>query len=79
MAATREIATETIMEEDQARYSKEDPRNRDIHYTMITSELVDRIKKLGILPTVFGLYVYYHGDKLLPAFGEERLERMFAA
>ncbi|TFH12986.1 hypothetical protein E4H04_12775 [Candidatus Bathyarchaeota archaeon] len=34
---------------------------------------------MEILPTIFGPYVYYHGDKLIPAFGEERLERMFAA
>jgi predicted amidohydrolase YtcJ len=68
-----------IMEEAQARYPREDPRNRDIHCTVITPELVERIKELGILPTIFGPYVYYHGDKLLPAFGEERLERMFAA
>ena len=68
-----------IMEEAQARYPREDPRNRDIHCTVITPELVERIKKLEILPTIFGPYVYYHGDKLLPAFGEERLERMFAA
>jgi predicted amidohydrolase YtcJ len=68
-----------IMEEAQARYPREDPRNRDIHCTVITPELVERIRKLGILPTIFGPYPYYHGDKLLPAFGEERLERMFAA
>jgi predicted amidohydrolase YtcJ len=68
-----------IMEEAQARYPRDDPRNRDIHCTVITPELVDRIKKLGILPTIFGPYVYYHGDKLIPAFGKERLERMFAA
>ena len=68
-----------IMEEAQARYPRKDPRNRDIHCTVITPELVERIEKLGILPTIFGPYVYYHGDKLLPAFGEERLERMFAA
>ncbi len=68
-----------IMEEAQSRYPREDPRNRDIHCTVVTPELVDRIKKLGILPTIFGPYVYYHGDKLIPAFGEERLERMFAA
>jgi len=68
-----------IMEEAQAKYPREDPRNRDIHCTVITPELVERIKNLGILPTIFGPYVYYHGDKLLPAFGEERLERMFAA
>ena len=68
-----------IMEEAQARYPREDPRNRDIHCTVITPELVERISELGILPTIFGPYPYYHGDKLLPAFGEERLERMFAA
>ncbi|UCH57966.1 MAG: amidohydrolase [Candidatus Bathyarchaeota archaeon] len=68
-----------IMEEAQKRFPREDPRNRDIHCTVITPELVERIRELGILPTIFGPYVYYHGDKLLPAFGEERLERMFAA
>jgi predicted amidohydrolase YtcJ len=68
-----------IMEAAQERYPREDPRNRDIHCTVITPELVERIKDLGILPTIFGPYPYYHGDKLLPAFGEERLERMFAA
>ena len=68
-----------IMQEAQKKYPREDPRNRDIHCTVITPKLVERIKKLGILPTIFGPYVYYHGDKLIPAFGEERLERMFAA
>jgi hypothetical protein len=68
-----------IMEDLMNRYPRDDPRNRDIHCTVITSELVERIRKLGILPTIFGPYVYYHGDKLIPAFGEERLERMFAA
>jgi len=68
-----------IMEEAQKKYPRPDPRNRDIHCTVITPKLVQRIKDLGILPTIFGPYVYYHGDKLIPAFGEERLERMFAA
>jgi predicted amidohydrolase YtcJ len=68
-----------IMEGLQAEYPREDPRNRDIHCTVITSELVAKIKRLGILPTIFGPYPYYHGDKLLVPFGEERLERMFAA
>ncbi|MCB2172368.1 amidohydrolase, partial [archaeon] len=68
-----------IMEEAQKQYPRPDPRNRDIHCTVITPKLVQRIKDLGILPTIFGPYVYYHGDKLIPAFGEERLERMFAA
>lgn len=68
-----------IMEEAQNKYPRKDPRNRDIHCTVVNPELVRRIKELGILPTIFGAYPYYHGDKLLPAFGEKRLEWMFAA
>ncbi len=68
-----------IMEEAQEKYPREDPRNRDIHCTVVNPEIVARCKKLGVLPTIFGPYVYYHGDKILPAFGEERLEWMFAA
>ena len=68
-----------IMEEVQEKYPRDDPRNRDIHCTVVTSELIRRIKELGILPTIFGAYPYYHGDKILPAFGAERLEWMFAA
>jgi predicted amidohydrolase YtcJ len=68
-----------IMEKLQVKYPRKDPRNRDIHCTVITKELVKKIKRLDILPTIFGPYPYYHGDKLLIPFGEERLERMFAA
>ncbi len=68
-----------IMEEIQKTYPRENTRNRIIHCTVINEELVGRIKELDMLPTIFGAYPYYHGDKLIPAFGEERLERMFAA
>lgn len=68
-----------IIEELQTKYPRNDPRNRDIHCTIVNSRIVERIKKLGVLPTIFGPYAYYHGDKLIPAFGEERLEWMFAA
>ncbi len=68
-----------IMEKLQKKYPRKDPRNRDIHCTVLNQELITRIKKLGILPTIFGPYAYYHGDKLIPSFGEDRLENMFAA
>ncbi len=68
-----------IIEEAQSEYPRDDPRNRDIHCTVVNPKLVDRIRELGVLPTIFGPYVYYHGDKLIPAFGEKRLEWMFAA
>jgi len=63
----------------QEKYPRRDPRNRIIHCTVVTPEVIARIKLLGVLPTIFGPYAYYHGDKILPAFGAERLERMFAA
>jgi len=68
-----------IMEELQNKYPRDDPRNRDIHCSVTPPEVVARLKKLLILPTIFGPYPYYHGDKLIPAFGEQRLEWMFAA
>lgn len=67
------------IEEAQEKYPRRDPRNRIIHCTVVTQEIIGRIKRLGVLPTIFGPYAYYHGDKILPAFGAERLERMFAA
>ncbi len=67
------------IEEAQEKYPRKDPRNRAIHCTVVTPEIIARIKRLGVLPTIFGPYPYYHGDKLLLAFGAERLERMFAA
>jgi predicted amidohydrolase YtcJ len=68
-----------VLEEAQKKYPRRDPRNRIIHCTVVTPEIIARLKKLDILPTIFGPYPYYHGDKILPAFGAERLERMFAA
>ncbi len=68
-----------IIGEAQEKYPRDDPRNRDIHCTVVNPELVRRIKELDILPTIFGAYPYYHGDKILPAFGSRRLEWMFAA
>jgi len=68
-----------IIEEAQEKYPRDDPRNRDIHCTVVNPELIRRIKELDILPTIFGAYPYYHGDKILPAFGAKRLEWMFAA
>ncbi|MHA2184327.1 MAG: amidohydrolase [Promethearchaeota archaeon] len=68
-----------IMQELQEKYPRLDPRNRDIHCSVINGELVKKIKELDILPTIFGAYAYYHGDKLIPSFGRDRLENMFAA
>ncbi|QNA44542.1 amidohydrolase [Lacibacter sediminis] len=56
---------------------KKDPRFRIEHCTMINENLVQRMKSLGVIPTPFSTYVYYHGEKM-KAYGEERLKNMFA-
>jgi predicted amidohydrolase YtcJ len=68
-----------LIEEVQERFPREDPRNRIIHCTIVNPMLINRIKKLGLVPTIMGAYTYHIGDKLLPAFGDKRLNRMFAA
>lgn len=68
-----------IMEKLQKKYPRKDPRNRDIHCSVVNPEIIEKIKRLDILPSIFGPYAYYHGDKILPAFGIERAEYMFAA
>ena len=56
---------------------KTDPRFRIEHCTMINDNLIRRMKTLGVIPTPFSTYVYYHGEKM-KAYGEERLKNMFA-
>jgi predicted amidohydrolase YtcJ len=56
---------------------KNDPRFRIEHCTMINDNLIQRMKTLGVIPTPFSTYVYYHGEKM-KQYGEERLKNMFA-
>ncbi|NOT53515.1 MAG: amidohydrolase [Deltaproteobacteria bacterium] len=55
----------------------QDPRWRIEHCTLVNPGLIDRIKKLGVIPTPFCTYVYHHSDKWAD-YGEERLQWMFA-
>jgi hypothetical protein len=68
-----------IIEELRKTYPRVDTRDVIVHCTVVNPAIVARIKALDLYPTIFGMYVYYHGDKLVPAFGEKRLENMFAA
>ena len=56
---------------------KKDPRFRIEHCTLINDGLIKRMKELGVIPMPFSTYVYYHGEKM-KAYGEERLNNMFA-
>ncbi len=56
---------------------KTDPRFRIEHCTLINDNLIQRMKTLGVIPTPFSTYVYYHGEKM-KQYGEARLQHMFA-
>lgn len=60
-----------------AQWPHPDRRHRIEHCSLVTPELVARIKATGTIPTPFWTYVYYHGEKWR-AYGDEKLSRMFA-
>jgi predicted amidohydrolase YtcJ len=66
-----------IYERLQRESPRRDPRYRVEHCTVVNPSLVERIAKLGAIPTPFSTYVYYHGEKMRE-YGAERLNRMFA-
>jgi hypothetical protein len=66
-----------VYERLQRESPRRDPRFRLEHCTVITPELVARIRALGAIPTPFSTYVYFHGEKMRE-YGPERLDRMFA-
>jgi hypothetical protein len=66
-----------LYERLQRERPRRDPRYRIEHCTVIDDGLIRRMKALGVVPTPFSTYVYFHGEKM-PEFGEERLESMFA-
>src|SRR5438309_4330738 len=54
------------------------PRNRIEHCTIVTEDILRRMKRLDAVAVPFGSYVHYHGGKLGDWYGRERLKRMFA-
>ncbi len=55
----------------------ENPRFRIEHCSLVTPELLKRIKATGAVPTPFYTYAHYHGNKWVE-YGEEMMESMFA-
>ena len=67
------------IEEALEQYPRKNHRHRCIHCTLVNPNIIERMKKLSVIPTIFGTFIYFVGDKMLPAYGAERAERMFAA
>lgn len=78
--ANGDVAIDAILsvyEQLQREAPRRDPRLRIEHCTLVTPELIRRIKAAGVIPLPFAGYVYFHGEKM-PFYGEERLKHMFA-
>jgi predicted amidohydrolase YtcJ len=69
--------TLNVFERLQREMPRRDPRYRIEHCTVITDEIIRRMAALGVVPTPFSTYVYFHGEKMVE-YGEERLGSMFA-
>jgi predicted amidohydrolase YtcJ len=67
----------TAYEKAQAAYPRQNPRHRIEHGTIVTPDLLKRMKALGCVVTPLCTYVYYHGEKW-QFYGEQRLRWMFA-
>jgi len=55
-----------------------DAHHRIEHCSIVTEEIVARMRKLGAIAVPFGSYVQYHGGSLIDWYGAKRVERMFA-
>ncbi len=67
------------IEQAMKAYPREDCRHRIEHCAMINDELLDRIKRLGIVPILNPIFLYEFGDGYMVNYGKERAYRMFAA
>lgn len=78
--ANGDVAIDTILgiyEQLQRENPRRDPRLRIEHCTLVSPELVRRIKAAGVIPLPFAGYVFFHAEKM-HFYGNERLEHMFA-
>ena len=48
------------------------------HCTVVTEDILRRMRALGAIAVPFGSYVQYHGGNLVAWYGAERVKRMFA-
>ena len=53
-------------------------RHRIEHCTVINDGILERMRDLNVLAIPFGSYVWQHGEKILPYYGEQRSQMMFA-
>jgi predicted amidohydrolase YtcJ len=67
----------TAYERVQELWPRDDPRHRIEHCSLVTPELLQRIKAIGAIPAPFYTYAHFHGHKWVE-YGQEKMEWMFA-
>ena len=67
----------TAVERAQRLFPRADARPKITHCTLITDDLVRRIKALGAVPAAFTSYAYYNSDKFR-FYGEDLMKRSMA-
>jgi predicted amidohydrolase YtcJ len=67
-----------LFEQAAMEHPKPELRHRIEHCTVVTEDIVGRIKALNAFAVPFGSYVNYHGGRLIDWYGAERVQRMFA-
>jgi len=67
----------TALERAQRAAPRADARPKITHCTLITAELIARMKALGAVPAMFTTYAYYNTDKF-PFYGAEMMKRCMA-
>ena len=67
----------TALERAQQLFPRADARPKITHCTLITDDLVRRIKALDAIPAMFTTYAYYNTDKF-PFYGEALMKRSMA-
>src|SRR4051794_12416632 len=78
--ANGDVAIDTalkVYERLSREHPRSDPRFRLEHCSLVSDDLLKRIKAVNAIPTPFWTYVYYHGEKM-KEYGAERLDHMFA-
>ena len=67
----------TAAERAQKLFPRDNARPKITHCTLITPQLVQRIKALGAVPAMFTTYAYYNPDKFV-YYGEDLMKRCMA-
>ena len=61
-----------------AKTPRPNHRHRIEHCSLVTAEILERMRRSELLAIPFGSYVWAHGEKLLAFYGAERVKRLFA-